>query len=347
MSDTVTAPITVEVTRGDLVESFHRGLVSVVNAQGEEVCAIGDTSTRVFPRSAIKVLQALPLVESGAADALDLDDAELALACASHNGEDTHVKTARVMLIKAGLSVEDMECGSHWPKRMEDIAALVRAEEEPSALHNNCSGKHAGFLGLARALGAPTKGYVLPEHPVQQEIKAVIEAFTCEEVTTDVCGTDGCSIPTYAVPLKAWARAFAIFGTGEGLDEDRLAACDKLYEACVSEPFMVAGTDRFCSDVMAAFEGRVFVKTGAEGVFCAAIPELELGIALKAEDGANRAAESMMGALLEVLMQDRNDEQSKVLQRYTNPPVLTRRDVTAGEVRPAADFVADLYAQLS
>lgn len=340
-------PVTVEVTRGALVESRHHGIVSIVNAEGEEICAIGDTSTRVFPRSAIKVLQALPLVESGAADALDFDDAELALACASHSGESVHVSTARVMLLKAGLSEEDLECGSHWPTRMEDVAALVRADEEPTALYNNCSGKHAAFLGLAKVLGAPTKGYVEPDHPVQQEIKSVIEAFTCEEVTSDICGTDGCSIPTYAVPLKGWARAFAVFGTGEGLDEDRLAACDRLFEACVSEPFMVAGTDRFCTDVMTAFEGRVFVKTGAEGVFCASIPELEVGIALKAEDGATRASEAMMGALLEVLMPDLSDEQKAVLQRYTTPDVVTRREVAVGEVRPSAEFLAQLRECLS
>ncbi|MBO0345278.1 asparaginase [Roseibium sp. CAU 1637] len=340
-------PITVEVSRGDLVESRHHGFLSVVTSAGKEICAIGDTTTRVFPRSAIKVLQALPLVESGAADALDFDDAELALACASHNGENVHVKTARIMLMKAGLTEDDLECGTQWPSRVEDIAELVRADETPTGLHNNCSGKHAAFLGLARTLGVQTKGYVDASHPVQQEIKTVIEAFTCEEVTQDVCGIDGCSIPTYAVPLKGWARAFAVFGTGEGLDEDRLAACDRLFEACVSEPFMVAGSDRFCTDVMSAFEGRVFVKTGAEGVFCASIPELELGIALKAEDGATRASEAMMGAVLEVLLPDRNEAQFDVLQRYTNPPIKTRRDVVAGEIRPTAEFVTALHEQLS
>lgn len=343
----MTNPVTIEVTRGDVVESRHRGSLAVVNDQGEVLCAIGNIEERVFPRSAIKALQILPLVESGAADALGLDEAELALCCSSHSGEATHVNSARVMLVKAGLSEDDLECGSHWPSRMPDVAALIRADEEPNPLHNNCSGKHAGFLGLAKALGAPTKGYVKPEHPVQQEIKAVVEAFTGDELTADVCGTDGCSIPTYASPLRSFARAFAIFGTGEGLDENRAAACERLYEACVNHPFMVAGTERFCTDVMEAFEGRVFVKTGAEGVFCGAIPELGLGIALKCDDGGTRGSEAMMGAVLEVLMDDLNKDQRKTLDRFVNAPILTRIKYQAGEVRPTTEFLTSLKQALA
>lgn len=342
----MTNPVCVEVTRGKLVESFHRGAVAIANDKGETVCALGDTSARVFPRSAIKALQAIPLVESGAAEALDFDDAELALACASHSGETVHVNAARVMLIKAGLSEEDLECGSHWPRRMEDIAELVRADEQPRQLHNNCSGKHAGFLGLAKVLGVPTKGYVLPEHPVQQEIKAVLEELTGDTLTADICGTDGCSIPTYASPLEGFARAFARFGTGEGMAPDRAQAVEQIYEACVNEPFMVAGSERFCTDVMHAFKGRVFVKTGAEGVFCGCVPELGLGIALKCDDGATRASEAMMAVVLEQLL-DLNEDEAKVLDRFANPPVLTRREVQAGEVRPTTDFLSSLKAALA
>ncbi|MBS8258654.1 asparaginase [Roseibium polysiphoniae] len=342
----MTNPVTVEVTRGKLVESRHRGSLAVVDDSGELVCAIGDADARVFPRSAIKVLQALPLVESGAADALDFDNAELALCCASHNGEGVHVKSARVMLIKAGLSEDDLECGSQWPKRLEDIADLVRADEEPGALYNNCSGKHAGFLGLAKVLGAPTKGYVLPDHPVQQEIKATVEEFTGEALTADVCGTDGCSIPTYASPLKGIARAFAVFGTGKDLEPNRAQACERLYEACVNEPFMVAGTERFCTDIMAAFKGRVFVKFGAEGVFCASIPEKGLGVALKCDDGGTRGAETMMGAVLEVLL-DKSEEEAKALDAYVNPPIRTRVGFEAGEVRPSETFLSALKDALA
>ncbi|WP_417684794.1 asparaginase [Roseibium sp.] len=346
MSQTVSNPVTVEVTRGQLVESRHRGALAVVDETGKTICAIGDLARPVFPRSAIKVLQAIPLVESGAADALDFDDAELALCCASHSGESVHVKSARVMLMKAGLTEDDLECGSQWPQRLEDIAELIRADETPGALYNNCSGKHAGFLGLAKVLGAQTKGYVDASHPVQQEIKAVVEAFTGEELTEDVCGTDGCSIPTYGVSLTGLARAFAVFGTGEGLDPVRAEACERLYEACVNEPFMVAGTDRFCTRVMEAFKGRVFVKTGAEGVFCATIPEMGVGIALKCDDGATRGSECMMASVLEVMLET-DDEQAKVLDDFVNPPVKTRVGFEAGEIRPSTEFLDALKAALS
>lgn len=332
-------PTLVEVTRGSLVESRHRGSVSIFDADGKSVLSIGDTSARVFPRSAIKALQALPLVESGAADALDYDDAELALACASHSGEEVHARSARVMLMKAGLTEDALECGPQWPKRMEDAAKLIQDDEQPCALHNNCSGKHAGFLGLARAMGVETRGYVKAEHPVQQEIKLVMEQMTGDKLTADVCGTDGCSIPTYATALERFALAFARFGTGEGLEEERSKATERLYEACVNEPYMVAGTDRFCTRIMQTFRGRVFVKTGAEGVFCAAVPELGYGIALKCDDGATRASEVMMATVLQGLL-DLNDEEAKVLHKDVRPDILTRLDVVAGQVRPTEDFLA-------
>ncbi|ADZ71417.1 asparaginase [Polymorphum gilvum] len=332
-------PVLVEVTRGALVESRHRGALAIVDAAGRPVLRIGDVAARVFPRSAIKALQALPLVESGAADALDLDAAELALACSSHNGEPVHVNAARVMLIKAGLDEDALECGPQWPARMEDVAALCRADEEPCQLHNNCSGKHAGFLGLARAMGVPTRGYVLPDHPVQREIRAVLEAMTGDTLTADVCGTDGCSIPTYASPLEGFARAFAAFGTGEGLEPLRAAAARRLYDACVSEPFMVAGTDRFCTKAMQAFDGRVFVKTGAEGVFCAALPDLGYGIALKCDDGAGRAAEVTMAAVLEALL-DLDDDERTALDALARPELTNRRGLRVGAIRPSAELLS-------
>lgn len=339
-------PAVVEVTRGALVESVHRGSLAVVDSAGKTVCAIGDIGARVFPRSAIKALQAIPLVESGAADALDLDEAELALACASHNGEAVHAKSARVMLMKAGLSEADLECGSQWPKRLEDVAELIRADELPCALHNNCSGKHAGFLGLAKVMGAPTRGYVGADHPVQREIKAVVEQLTGATLTEDVCGTDGCSIPTYASPLVGFARAFAVFGSGEGLEPLRADAARRLFEANVNEPFMVAGTDRFCTIAMDALKGRVLAKVGAEGIYCASIPELGFGVALKCDDGAVRGAEVMMAAVLEVML-DLDDDEAQALDKLANPPVLTRRETVAGEIRPGAGFLSMLKSALA
>ncbi len=322
----------VDVTRGGRKESIHSGTVAISDASGSLVASVGDTSRLVFPRSAVKALQAIPLIETGAADALGYDDAELALACASHNGEEVHVKSARVMLMKAGLEEGDLECGPQWPARMSDVAKLHQSYSKPCPLHNNCSGKHAGFLGLSKTLGAETRGYIDVDHPVQSTVRDVMTEMTGHPHRASDCGIDGCSIPTYPVPIANLARAFATFGTGEGLAADRQTACDMLYEACVNEPFMVAGTERFCTDIMQAMEGRVFVKTGAEGVFCGTIPELGVGISLKCSDGATRASEAMMAAIIEELL-ELSDEQAIVVGRYSNRPVPNRRDTIVGYVR--------------
>uniref|UniRef100_UPI003BAD0CB4 asparaginase n=1 Tax=Stappia sp. TaxID=1870903 RepID=UPI003BAD0CB4 len=334
-------PVLVEVFRGDAVESRHRGAVAVFDSAGTKIAALGDVSRPVFPRSAVKALQALPLVESGAADALDLEPAELALACSSHNGESVHVNSARIMLMKAGLDEEALECGSHWPKRMQDVAELHRADACPCALHNNCSGKHAGFLGLARTLGVPTSGYVEPDHPVQREVKAAMESMLGISLDDMARGTDGCSIPTYAMPLDRVARGFACFGTGEGLEPLRADATARLYDACVQNPLMVAGTGRFCTDVMSALDGRVFVKTGAEGVFIASIPEKGVGVALKCEDGATRAAEAMMAAVIEALI-SLNDTEREALEPWLSNELVNWNGRHVGAVRPVADAFRSL-----
>jgi L-asparaginase II len=338
-------PALVDVTRGSVIESLHRGTVAIADASGKLVCSIGDIDARVFPRSAIKALQAIPMVESGASEALDLTDAELALACASHSGEEVHANAARVMLLKAGLTEDDLECGPQWPRRMEDAAKLILADETPCGLHNNCSGKHAGFLGLARVMGVETRGYIEPQHPVQREVRLVMEQLTGDTLSDDVCGTDGCSIPTYASPLKSFARAFAAFGTGEGLEPLRADAAGRLFDACINEPYMVAGADRFCTRVMEGFRGRVFVKTGAEGVFCASIPELGYGVALKCDDGATRASEVMMATVLEAML-ELNDAEAALMDGLVNPPVLTRRGIQAGHIKPRQDFLEALKTAL-
>ncbi len=338
-------PVLVDVTRGAVTESRHRGSVAIADTSGKLVCSIGNVDMRVFPRSAIKALQALPLVESGAADALDLTDAELSLACASHNGEEIHANAARVMLLKAGLSEDDLECGPQWPNRMEDAAKLILADETPCGLHNNCSGKHAGFLGLAKVMGVDTRGYVEAGHPVQREVRLVMEQLTGDTLSEDVCGTDGCSIPTYASPLQSFATAFARFGTGDGLEPLRAESAERIFDACINEPYMVAGAGRFCTKVMETFRGRVFVKTGAEGVFCGAIPELGFGVALKCDDGATRAAEVMMATVLEALL-ELNEDEAALLDSLVNPPILTRRGIQAGHIRPRQDFLAALKAAL-
>ncbi len=304
-------PILVHALRGGIVESMHRGAVAVLDATGAVHTALGDIDRPIFPRSAVKVLQALPLVASGAAERWGLTDAELALACASHGGEPRHADTAAAMLAKAGVDVGALECGAHWPYHDGSIKALAAAGTSPSALHNNCSGKHAGFVCLGchraeergQARRGFLSGYVRPEHAVMQEVTAALEATTGHPLAGAARGTDGCSIPTYAIPLRALALAFARVGTGQGLSDAHARAARRLRAAVAAAPDMVAGTGRFDSRVMAALGERVFCKVGAEGVYCAALPELGLGVAVKMDDGNTaRAVEVAMAALIERLL---------------------------------------------
>lgn len=327
-------PEIVEALRGVVVESRHRGAIAVVDADGGTVISIGDVERPTFPRSAVKVIQALPLVESGAADAYGLTDAELALACSSHNGEARHTETAAAMLAKAGRDVDTLECGAHWPSRPEDVGAIFTSGRlKPNALHNNCSGKHAGFICFACHAGVDPTGYIEPDHIVQKEVTAALADVTGSLLGPDVCGTDGCSIPTYAMPLTAIARGFAKLATGVGLQPARAAAAKRLFAAVMAEPFMVAGTNRFCSNFMAALPGRVFVKTGAEGVFCGAIPELGLGIAIKCDDGAARAAEVAMASVTAHLLKLNGDPD---LQRFIEPSFVNWNKIRVGGLRPTA-----------
>jgi L-asparaginase II len=294
----MTNPVLVEALRGALVESRHRGAVAVVDANGKTVLTVGDVATPIFPRSAVKALQALPLIESGASERYGLGDEELALACASHSGEPGHVAGVQGMLARAGLSAAALCCGAHWPISQEAATALARTAGAPSALHNNCSGKHAGFLCTACGMGTDHTGYWRPDHPVQLQVRAVLENLTGAVLSEQCRAVDGCSVPTWAIPLKNLAYAFAKFGTGTGLASERAKAAAQLRAACAAKPWHVAGSARFCTEIMQRFGARVFVKTGAEGVYCAALPEQGLGIAIKCDDGTGRAAQVIMAAAI-------------------------------------------------
>ena len=308
---TTAHPDLVHALRGSTLESFHRGSLAIVDADGGLRCALGDVDSPVFPRSACKVLQALPLVASGAADAWGLSDEELALACASHGGEPRHTAAAESMLAKAGLDAGALECGAHWPSFDGALKALARSGAEPGALHNNCSGKHAGFVCvgclMARAAGREpaefVRGYLQRGHPVMREVTAALAAATGADLACAPVATDGCSIPTFAIPLRQLARGFARVATGLGLSAEHARAALRLRQAVARAPFFVAGSGRFDSRVMARLGERVFCKVGAEGVFCAALPDQGLGVAIKVDDGNNsRAAEVVMAAVIEALL---------------------------------------------
>lgn len=331
-------PFLVEVTRGPLVESRHRGSVSVVDADGATVLSLGDVDRRVFPRSAVKALQALPLIESGAADKYGLTDEEIALACASHSGEPEHVRVAASMLAKAGRDVGCLECGAHWPMGEAANRALAAQGGEPSALHNNCSGKHAGFICLACGTGEDPKGYVSPNHPVQQMVREALEDATGANHTMEYSGIDGCSIPTYAIRLPSLAFGFAKFGTGAGLSDGAKAAAERIRKAVAAHPFMVAGTGRFDTRLMEILKERAFVKVGAEGVYCASFPELGYGVALKAEDGNTRAAEAMMAGLV-LRFLPLSEEERAAIKALAQPVFKNWNGIEVGGIRLAPELV--------
>ncbi|MEZ2333270.1 asparaginase [Mesorhizobium sp. RCC_202] len=331
----MTNPVLVEVLRGAIVESAHRGAVAVFDADGKPFLEIGDATRPVFPRSAVKAIQALPLVESGTADAYGFGDRELALACASHSGEPVHVELATAMLAKAGLDRTALECGAHWPSSHDATIALARAGGSPNALHNNCSGKHSGFLCTCVHSGIAHQGYVKAGHAFQEMVRDAMQSVTGVAHDADNSATDGCSIPTYAVPLKNLALGFARMATGRGFAPERAKAANRLLSACMAEPFLVAGTGKADVALMQAAPGRIFVKTGAEGVYCAAVPELGLGIALKCDDGAARAAEVMVASVLAKLL--RADEAlAAKLSEFARPPIESRIGAKVGLLRPTA-----------
>jgi len=334
-------PVLVETWRGAAIESFHRGAVAVVDADGALVASLGDVDRPIFPRSAVKALQALPLVASGAADAFGLGDEALAMACASHGGEPAHTRRVAATLAAAGLDETALECGSHWPSHDATMRAMLREGAGISALHNNCSGKHAGFLCLGCILAGDkdrrgfVRGYVDPEHPAMRVVTAALQATTGFDPASAPRGIDGCSIPTYAIPLRRLALAFARFGSGAGLSPEHGRAARRLRQAAARAPFFVAGSGRFDTRVMERLGERVFCKVGAEGVYCAAFPERGLGIALKIDDGGySRAADVAMAALIEsgVAL---DDDESRLIHGLGSTTLSNWNGIAVGRVEAA------------
>ncbi len=326
----------VEVWRGPFCESLHRGHAVVWDSGGDIVASWGDPDTIILPRSSCKMLQALPLLESGAAEAFCLTDAQVALSCASHQGAAVHTDMVTDWLKGLGLEPETaLRCGPQVPDDIDARDGLIRAYETPCQMHNNCSGKHSGFLTLSKHLGAGPE-YIDLDHPVQ---RAVLQAF--EEMTEETSpgyGIDGCSAPNHASSISGLARAMAKFANAKGDGDGRDRAMHRLTHAMATYPHLVAGETRACTNLMRAMEGRVAVKTGAEAVFVAIVPETGMGVAVKIEDGGTRAAEAVVTQIL-VGMGVLNADHP-VAKQYTHGPIRNRRDVETGFLRPV-DGLAD------
>lgn len=317
------APLDVVVTRGETIESRHA--VSAAVVRGDRlIAAWGDVEAGVFARSSLKPLQALALLAHDAS----LAAPRLALACASHNGEAVHVEAVMAWLADLGLDAGALECGAHEPIDPPTARAMIVEQVTAGAQHNNCSGKHCGFLQLAGRLGVPARDYTARDHPVQQEVRRQIGRLLDLDMDARPWGVDGCSAPIYSLPLSALARGFARLADPGALPADLAASARRVFAAMAGAPYLVAGRGRFDTQAMETLPGRLIVKGGAEGVWAAAHADSGIGIALKVRDGAKRAAEIAMAGLLGRLL-----AQGQAFDAMATAPVLNARGRQVGEIR--------------
>lgn len=334
------SPALVDIVRGPMVESRHSVRFAVVDTDGKVVLGDGDAEAPVYPRSSIKPIQALAFVEAGAVDAFGLGPTHIALACGSHTGEPRHTRTVLDWLERIGCDESDLACGIHQPFGSAAALALAATGGMPGAAHNNCSGKHAGFLSLARHTGVATEGYIRLDHPVQQRVLGILEQMCGLDLSGADRGIDGCGIPVFAVPLGNVALSMARLADPSDQPNSRQDAAARVRAAMTAEPFLVAGTGRFDTAIIEAFGGRVLVKSGAEGVGCASLPGTGLGIAVKAEDGAGRAAQIVMAALIREVG-DPSTEERTALDPWVRPIHHNHVGTVVGEARIAAECGLD------
>lgn len=319
----------VEVVRGTVVESIHRVHAAVVDAEGQMRASAGDPERATFIRSAAKPFQALPLIADGAMERFGISLEEIAVVCGSHAGEPRHIAAVTSILRRIGLDGEALACGPHPPFSHAARRELAEAGLEPGRLHNNCSGKHAGMLALARANGWDVSGYHLPEHPVQGRLMVEIGRWMGLPPEAMAMGTDGCAAVTVGMPLRSMALGFARLAQAARLGEREPTY---VVGSMMNYPEMVGGSGRLCTDLMNCAAGRLFAKIGAEGVYCVGVPGAELGIAIKIEDGAQRAVGPAILAILRELDLISEDDLGTLL-RHAFPEVLDTRGEVVGQVR--------------
>lgn len=322
----------VEVWRGDLLECVHQGHAVVCDDTGQIVESWGDPTALIYPRSSCKMIQALPLVESGAG--AHLTDPQLALASASHNAAAIHTEKVGAWLDDLGLGDDDFRCGPAMPMDEDARNGLIRAHAQPCQIHNECSGKHAGFLTLNKHLGGAAD-YDLIDHPVQKAVKEAFEDVTDE--TSPMYGIDGCSAPNHACTLQGLGRAMAFYASAQDRNDTRSQAAARLTHAMATCPEFVAGEGRTCTGLMRAMDHKVAIKTGAEGVFVAIIPEKRMGVAIKVMDGSTRGRDCVIAALL-VRLGVLDPNHPEAIMRL-NPAIKNRRGIVTGYVRPTSTLL--------
>ncbi|SDP13592.1 asparaginase [Paenibacillus sp. yr247] len=329
--------ITTKVYRGDVVESIHLGHVAVVDADGRLIYAYGDPHRLTYARSSMKPIQAIPVVETGTADRFNFEPADLSLCCASHSGEERHRSRASAILQRSGQNESVLECGTHVPRDEESYKQLIREGRELTPIYSNCSGKHSGMVATAVHMGEDPNTYYLPDHPVQQRILDAVSDLTSYPKENIHMGIDGCGVPVHRVPLANLALAFARFATPASIKNPvRQQAVQQIADAMVAFPEMVAGNNRYCTDLMNAFKGRIVGKAGAEAVYCIGDRKTGLGIAIKIEDGGARAVYAVMNEVLRQLGIG-TDGALELLKTYTNPEVKSMKGKVVGSIQ--AEFL--------
>lgn len=318
----------IQIKRGNNIESLHKAHVVVCNSQAQIVYSRGLTQQHIYPRSAVKALQALALFTTGAFQKFSITPIELALACASHSAQKEHVEAVNHWLVRMGLSSTHLECGGHWPANLEATHELIKSQQPFNSLHNNCSGKHAGFLANALALNTELKGYIKAEHPVQIEVKRLMESFCSYQILKNEIATDGCSIPTYYMPMSALALGMARFADLNHSFTELSEARKILFSAIQQNPFYMGGSDRYCTKMTTELGDEGFVKIGAEGVIMAALPKANLGVVIKTEDGATRSTELAMTWVLKEL--GLISESS--FKKFSNLPIENWNKIVTGSI---------------
>jgi len=341
-------PVLARVYRGPYVESLHRGSVAVVDERGGSIAACGDPGESVYARSAAKPFQALPLLLAGGERRFRLGDAHIALMCASHGGEPRHVRAAEELLRRGGFGVADLRCGAHWPMHEPSARALMRRDEKPTALHNNCSGKHAGMLLACRLLGFDPAGYAEPAHPLQRRIRGLLAEYAGIRESEITIAVDGCSLPVFRLPLWGLARAYARLMSRAVPGESRVESSARagLVRAMSRRPEMVAGTGRFTTDFIAAGRGRWIGKEGAEGVYAVGLrstgpDESAVGIAFKIEDGSARPRDAVTLGILERLRR-LPPRARRRLARYAEPVIHNARGLDVGRIEADPPLAASV-----
>jgi len=333
-------PILVEVYRGGVLESFHRGVVCIVNAQNEIIYSKGDINQLCYPRSAMKLLQVIPLIINGGIEKFKFTPEEIAIMCGSHNAEAEHLRVVNSILIKIGLDKNAINCGPQYPTSKKETNTLIKNDQKPHGIHNNCSGKHAGMLANCVLMNWSIDDYIDPNHPLQQQIMDVCSLLYEYPKANMITALDGCSAPIFSVPVYNQSLAFKNFVANNQFDKSIQNACKIMIDSVSKYPFMIAGTNRYCTDMMNITAPQIIGKTGAEGVFCMTFTEQQLGVCIKIDDGKMQPQYQVAQELIQASKLF-TKEKLLPLHHYLFTEIKNYNKLITGEMRTTNGLFAD------